>query len=131
QVSKHNGLRSYIWQQEFDGLEVAGGVLTAHITREAELVGVSSQFVGELEAAAEAGTPRRRQLQFAPAITAIEAVRASAESVGENVVAAEIRSLAGDVQTRDKRQQFRAANLPGVADARLVWLPLSGTALRL
>jgi uncharacterized repeat protein (TIGR01451 family) len=130
-VSKHNGLRSYVWQQEFDGLEVAGAVLTAYITKDAELVGVSSQFVGELEAAAEAGTPARRRLQIAPAVTGVEAVRASAESVGENVAAAEIRLLSGDVQAKDKRQQFKAAHLPGEAEVRLVWLPLSGTALRL
>jgi uncharacterized repeat protein (TIGR01451 family) len=128
-VAKKSGLRSYVWQQEFDGLEVVGAILTAHITKDAELASVSSGFLEDLEGAANAGTPRRRVLQFAPTISAADAVRAAAENVGETV--GEMSPLTSDIESPEKRQTFRAGNLPGEAEARLVWLPLSGTALRL
>lgn len=130
-IARKTGLRTYAWQQEFEQLEVVDAVLTAHITKDAELVSVSSGFLENLEAAADAGTPRRRALQFSPAITAAEAVRRGVESIGEMLDPTHLLPLASDAQSPEKRQAFRAGNLPGEAEARLVWLPLSGTALRL
>jgi uncharacterized repeat protein (TIGR01451 family) len=130
-VAEHNGLRSYVWQQEFDGLEVFGALLSAHITKDGELASVSSHFLGDLEGAAEAGTPNRRRLQFSPAIAATEAVRRAAENIGENVGLPEIIAGSGEAGGKDKRQVFKAGHLPGEAETRLVWLPLSGEALRL
>ena len=52
------------------GLNVAGAVLTAHITKEGELVSVSSTFISDLEQAANQGTPDRAALGAIPAITA-------------------------------------------------------------
>src|SRR6185503_11446453 len=82
-ITPHNGLRSYAWQQELDGLEVVGAALTSHITRDGELVSVSTEFISDLEQSANNGTPNRAVLQAAPTITPSEAVRLAAESVGE------------------------------------------------
>jgi uncharacterized repeat protein (TIGR01451 family) len=130
-VSPKSGLRSYAWQQEFEGISVVGAVLTSHITKEGELVSVSSSLIVDPEQAARTGTPERAALEAAPGITAREAVRLAAESIGETVLVDEIVALIEQPEGTERRQTFKAGTLPGEAEARLVWLPLNESALSL
>ena len=54
-VTPHNGLRTVVWEQELDGIPVFEGLLCAHITKNGELVSLSSQFVPHPAAAADTG----------------------------------------------------------------------------
>jgi len=130
-ITPHNGLRSYAWQQELDGLDVVGAALTSHITKDGELVSVSTEFIADLEQSANDGTPNRAVLQAAPTITAPEAVRLAAESLGETVLGDEIVPLLAEPEGKEMRQTFKAGSLPGEAEVKLVWLPLSENALKL
>jgi hypothetical protein len=43
-VTEHNGLRTVVWEQQLDGIPVFKAVLYGHITKNGELVSLSSQF---------------------------------------------------------------------------------------
>ena len=58
-VTKHNGMRTVVWQQEVDGIPVFESMLVAHTTKRGELINVSSGFVPDPVAAADAGTSNR------------------------------------------------------------------------
>ncbi|MBI5773281.1 MAG: M36 family metallopeptidase, partial [Verrucomicrobia bacterium] len=130
-VTAHNGLRTVVWQQELDGLEVFEATVVAHTTAREELVSVSSQMLPDLDRAADRGTPNRRAQQSAPTITAAQAVALAAREVGEELDAGEV--IFTDAATgAEMKQKFRANRaLTGDADARLVWLPADGGKLRL
>ena len=127
-TAKHNGLRSYAWQQEFDGITVYDAVLSAHVTKEGELVSISSQFVSEpglakLNAKQDKGA-------VAPKLSADEAVSRAAEAIDDAVGTVEITAKSA-AQGNQMLQSFKAGGLPGDANAKLTWLPMSATALRL
>ena len=44
-VTKHNGMRTLVWQQRYEGLAVFEGILKATVTRLGELVNIGSQVV--------------------------------------------------------------------------------------
>src|ERR1051326_889427 len=73
-TTAHNALRSVVWEQQLDQITVYEAVLIAHVTQRGELVNVSSQFLPNLQQAADTGTPNRLALEGAPAISAWEAV---------------------------------------------------------
>lgn len=127
----HNGLRTVIWQQELDGLPVYEAVLAGHITRQGELVNLSSQFLPDPEAAANAGAPGRAGRLAAPRVGPADAVRLAAAAVGEELQLAGLAAVEEKPVGPEKRQAFRAPPLPGSAQVRLVWLPLDRATLRL
>src|SRR5437667_3315038 len=47
-ITAHNGLHTVIWEQSLEAIPVFEGLLTGQITRNGELVSVSSHFVPEL-----------------------------------------------------------------------------------
>lgn len=130
-VGRHNGLRTVVWEQRLDDVAVYEGVLVGNLTRQGELVSLSSQFLPDPAAAADAGTPNRRALQANPAISAAQAVMLAAEIVGEAVEFGSIVSRTDRPEGAELRQFFKAGVLPGEAQARLVWLPWSESSLRL
>lgn len=123
-----NGLRSSVWQQEVDGIDVYEGVVIGHVTADEELVSVSSQFVPDAGQAANNGTPNRAVLQAAPTVDAVQAVILAAGNLEEEITREEVSDSGGD---EPSSFQFKAGRLPGEATAKLVWLPLSRTSLRL
>jgi uncharacterized repeat protein (TIGR01451 family) len=122
-TAKHNGLRSYSWQQEFQGITIYDAVLSAHVTKEGELVSLSSQFVSD------AGGKRGNN-PVAPRLGAEEAVLRAAAEIGEFVALPEITAK-GDGLGAERVQLFDAGGLPGEAEVRLVWLPMNPSSLRL
>ena len=123
-TAKHNGLRSYAWQQELDGLPVYDAVFSAHITRDGELASVSSQFI----TTSEAGPGPQRQ--FSIKLDTAEAVRRAAETIDENVAPSGVIAQS-EPQGNNQLQQFKAGPLPGEVEVRLTWLPMNPTMLRL
>ena len=127
-VTRHNGLRTVVWQQERDGIPVADAFLVGHITRRGELVNLSSQFVPEL---AEVERGRAATPKVQPQVTAVAAVLMAAAEVGEQVPPAEVWPYDPAPQGPDQRQRFTVGVLPGKAEARLVWLPMDRRSVRL
>jgi Zn-dependent metalloprotease len=84
-VTEYNGLHTTIWQQTLDDIPVFEALLTGHVTRDGELVSISSHLVPVAATAADAGTPGRRSLQASPTISAAKAISISAPNVGVEV----------------------------------------------
>jgi uncharacterized repeat protein (TIGR01451 family) len=135
-VTPHNGMKTVVWEQQVDAIPVFEAVFISHTTREGELVNLSSQFVPDPEGAADWGVTNRAALVAAPSISARKAVTITARNVGEQIQEAEIRPDAATNKNTmapdpEKRQAFKAAVFKGNAEAKLVWLPMSKTQLRL
>lgn len=130
-TARHNNLRTIVWEQRLDDISVYESMLIGHLTARGELVSVSSQLVAEPAAAANAGTPNRVALQNAPPRSAAEAVRIAAESLGEIPAASDIIALTPQPAGNERRQTFKAGSLPGTAQAKLTWLPMNESTLRL
>lgn len=130
-VARRSGLRTVVWEQRLDDIPIYEGVMVGHTTARGELAGLSSQFIADPERAADAGTPNRAALQANPTISVEQAVLFAAEAVEEQP---ELRTiLPADARPvgNERRQRFKAGALPGEADARLTWLPLDASSLRL
>jgi hypothetical protein len=135
-VTAHSGLKTVVWEEQVDGIPLFEGVLIAHITSAGELVNISSQFVPDPLGAADRGVPNREVQQLNPTISATRAVASAARNLGEetkdeSVVAEAVDSVMDEIAAAQQRQQFKADGLAGAADARLVWLSMSRSSLRL
>ena len=73
-TTAHNGLRTTVWEQQLDGISVFEAVLTAHVTKNGELVNVAAQFVPDPAPAADNGNRNRAALQNDPTISARQAL---------------------------------------------------------
>ncbi len=123
--------RTVVWEQELDGVPVYDSVLVAHMTGQGELVSLSSQMVPNIVRAAEHGQPRHKLLLKNPTITARKAVQLSTRAIDEGVPEAEILPRGPAAMDPAAKHEFKAGNLPGFAEARLTWLPLDSSTMRL
>jgi uncharacterized repeat protein (TIGR01451 family) len=131
-ITAHNGLHTMVWEQQVDNIPVYGGLLISHTTKDGELVNISSHMLANPVQAATAGTPNRASLQAAPATTALQALIAAAENIGEYLPeAGVVTTNTPDTADAVKRQTFTAPSLKGEAEVRLIWLPMSASSLRL
>lgn len=125
-TGRHNGLRTVTWQQEHEGISVFDATLTSHTTRDGELVSVGSQLLPDLAGAAAQG----KGAQAAKVISAARAITLAAAEVGDLLTEAAIQEASPAVGA-ERGQKFRAAATKDEVDARLVWLPLDGSSMRL
>jgi Fungalysin metallopeptidase (M36)/Calx-beta domain len=130
-VGSHNGLRTTIWEQLVDGIPVFDGLLISHVTKQEELVSISSQFIPDAAKATTLGTPNRTTLLASPATTPAQAVVKAMENLGESITESELRTVNVEPKSSEKHQSFSAPSLKGDADVRLVWLPMNRTSMRL
>lgn len=72
-VTKHNGLRTTVWEQRLDGIPIFEAVMQSHVTERGELVNLSSRFVADAAKAAGASKPK---------LTAAQAEASAAQSLG-------------------------------------------------
>jgi hypothetical protein len=131
-VAINSGMRTTVWQQELDGIEVFEARLIAHMTKNGELVNVSSQMIPNLAQAADNGTPGRAVRQKNPIISAAQAVAFTAQDVGDDLDAADVtlvEAVPGSAELKQKVRAPRALN--GDAEAKLVWMPMDGQHLKL
>ena len=131
-LTEHNGMRTTVWHQEHQGIELFEGVFIAHTTVQGELVNVASQFVPDPAQAAGNGDPIFAAAGLiAPAISAVEALAAASIDLGDETL------LAGEVTAVDesigpaRRQKFRGGAIKGEASVRLCWLPMNENELKL
>jgi len=129
-TTAHNGLHTVIWEQMVDEVPVFEGLLIGHVTKNGELVSLSSRFVPDAVGAADAGTPGRQALIVSPTITAAQAVVNGAANLGVTVDVASV-AAAGPAAGPQKRQKLKAVGLAGDAKVWLVWLPLNKDSMRL
>lgn len=73
-TSKHNGLRTTVWEQHLDGTPIFEAVMQSHVTKRGELVNLSSRFVADPAKAAGANKPK---------LTVAQAEASAAQSLGE------------------------------------------------
>jgi hypothetical protein len=125
-----NGLHTVVWSQRLDDIEIFDARLIAHITRNGELVSLSSRFIPAPERAGDVGVTGRAALELQPPIRGAEAVAAAAQNLGENLEPADVTALDSPIGV-EQRQKFTAAPLNRTAEARLVWLPMNRELLRL
>ncbi len=130
-VAAHNGVRTVVWQQQVDDIPVFEAVLMAHTTKQGELVNVSSRFLPDAKRAVDVGMPNRASVQAAPPISAQQAVALAAQNIGQDLRAGAVSAVDPAAVGAEKRQRFRAPALLGDTDARLVWLPMDRTQMRL
>ncbi len=129
-TNSNSGLHTVIWAQQLDGIDVFDARFIAHVTRNGELVSLSSHFVPALERAANTGVTDRIALESNPPIAAAQAVAVAAQNVGETLTADDVTPLESPLGP-DLRQKFTAAPLNRTADVHLVWLPMNRDAMRL
>lgn len=129
-VTPHNGLETVVWEQQVDGIPVFEGILSAHTTRNGELVALSSHFLADPKAAAAIGTPHASALIATPGVTAREALVLAAMEVGDEN-AGLLYQKTESTNYPGQHQAFSSPRLKGAAHVQLVWLPMSGDSLRL
>jgi hypothetical protein len=130
-TNNSNGLRTTVWQQQLDGVDVFESVLLSHVTKNGELVNLSAQFVPAPAAAANAGAADRAGLLQNPAVTAAQAVAVAARNVGELSDAAGVSATGPAPGGGERKHTLKGPGVRGEATARLVWLPLQRAKMRL
>jgi len=131
--TEHNGLHTAVWEQEYEGIPVFEGLLISNTTAEGELASVSSQFVPDLDAAANQGLAAWRALKEKPKISAKGALVKAAQNLG-------VELAEDDVVLEEQKPRHyakihaaagrRAALLRG-ALVQMCWVPFSRTTMRL
>src|SRR4051812_25635231 len=116
-VAEHNGLRTVVFQQEFEKIRVYEALLVAHTTKDGELVSVSSHFLSDLATAARKGMPQRNA---AKSISPESAVAFAARAAGEEFSADQVQT--GKTPAQGNEKHFSAPGLKGDTTASLVWL---------
>ena len=124
-VDAHNGLKTVVLEQQFEGIPVFQAVLLSHITKNGELTSLASRFLPGLAAAADAGTPGRAAVQSAPPISESQAILLAGQNIEAGLTAANIVSAGAPIGG------YLLYRTPEQASVRQVWLPLHRSALRL
>lgn len=128
-VTPQSGMRTVIWQQRVDDIPVYGALFVSQLSKNEELISVSSRLVTDLAGSASL-VPGRSLLVSNPPLTAAAATRLAAIDLGEanpEIQLDTVATLAG----AEKKQSFQSARLKGEAHVQLVWLPLQDDALKL
>ncbi|HEX5220831.1 MAG TPA: hypothetical protein VFZ59_14780 [Verrucomicrobiae bacterium] len=110
-VTERSGLRTVVWQQEFEGVPVFEGILIGNFTSTDALVSFSSQVVPDLPRAVRANTAL---------ILAVDALARAARSIGDEQSTAEQFSAIGEPLGVANKQAFRGEPIVGEAEASLV-----------
>ncbi len=130
-VGTHNGLRTVVWQQDFNGIPVFDAIVIAHVTRRGELVNLYSELVPDANRAALNGLRGVAPAAAAPGLSAAEAIVIAARSIGDAIT---IESLASSSEAYGaaRKQSFQGSGaLKGEQSAQLIWLPLNAGTMRL
>src|SRR2546428_10220806 len=102
----------------------------SHTTGRGELVSLSRQFVQDASSAADKGHWNKARKRDEPRLSAVEAIIKAARNVGEQLQLADIQPH-DQAEGAERRQKFKAKNLNGRTAAKLAWLPMSPTEMRL
>lgn len=128
-ITPHNGMRTVVWEQHVDDIPVYESVLVANLTKNDELIMMSSRFVVKPEQGIAARRRQAAKAQKAP-IAARQALEKAIGMLGEDVPVNGIHQRVPPDGPR-QRQRFKAGHLPDEAELALTWFPLDETDLRL
>ena len=92
---------------------------------------ISSTLVADPQKAADAGLPGRKAKQQQPAISARQALSLAAKAIEEDVLAEAFIAVDDQPAGTDKVQRFHARPQLNECRVQLVWLPMSGSEMRL
>src|SRR3954466_7614208 len=92
-VSRNNGVRTTVWEQQVDGIPIYESVLMGHVTANQELVNISSSFVPQPELAVRLANPNGGARQSLPGISVAEGIAIAAEALGVTVYVEEVMAL--------------------------------------
>lgn len=120
-VAPQSGLRTLVWQQELDGLPVFDALLVAHVTREGELVAISSRLLPQPERVSGRAAPR--------GINARRALVLAARNLGETLDEGALIET-GVEPGAEQRTRLAGGRLRGGGEARRVYLPLDAALVR-
>lgn len=125
-VTAHNGVRTMVWQQEYNGLRIFGAQYMAHVTRHGELINVASLLVPAPEAAVSRGS----SALSSEVISVNDAVVLVSHSLG-GILQSGAVSLKAPEEAGARILHLEAR--PEFSDLRAekVWLPDTGNSLRL
>ncbi len=126
-VGAHNGLRTVVWQQQLDGIPVFEANLIGNITKNGELVNISSRFLPDPAKNADDGVVNRHTVQSAPPISAADAIAIILANVGEKISAANVAATGAIVGNGYRSFAVKESK----TYARLVWLPMDRSKSRL
>ena len=129
-VTAHNGLHTTVWQQTLQDIPVFEGLLVGNVTRNGELVNISSHFVPDPASAAETGTPNRQSVVNNPPVSAATAIANAAADIGVAMNESAL-TLVKEPQGAERKQTVSSHDLLGPAWIHLVWLPMNQNSLRL
>lgn len=127
----HNGVRTIALRQQLDGIPVFQAVLRANLSKNGELICLSSLFLPDLEQAANRGTPNRQRIQRAPPFSAEQAVARAAAHLGITLTVSELSPGRLKSESAFGRRSFRADALEDEAEEEPVWFPLDRATLKL
>ena len=128
-VTAHSGLKTVVWHQELDGIPLFNTILKANLTKNGEVVTLSSHFLSDPAAAAKLPVQQRSAAIAQPVVDAPRAVSLVAASLNDAVPADRVVPR-GSTDGMERMQRFAA---PGLSDttAKLTWMPMNSDELRL
>jgi autotransporter-associated beta strand protein len=126
-VNTHNGVRTSVWQQKFNGLPVYGARLLANVTARGELISIGSHFVPDVANAANATLPNFAALQAQPPLSASDALRIALR----HLLSAPGEVNAGAAAGPEQKQTLRGTSILQDAQAQLTWFPPAQQQLKL
>lgn len=128
-LTGNSGLKTLVWQQELDGIPLFNTIFKANLTKNGEVVTLSSHFLNDPSTAAKMPATERLAAIAQPAVDAPKAVSLVAASLNDEVSAQEVVAQAAAEGTEQK-QRFTAPKLSDTT-AWLTWMPLSADELKL
>jgi hypothetical protein len=128
-VSASGGFSTTVWHQHVDDIAVFEAVFKAHLTKNGELINVSSQFVPDLPMAVSQ-IAARTTLEATPPISARQAIILAAQNIGD-VLSGNQLAAQDSPQGNEQVQHFRGSPVLNNTSARLTWLPVAVSTLRL
>lgn len=130
-VTPHNGLHTMVWEQQLDDIPVFEAVLMGHVTKNGELVNISTHFLPDPAAAAHQNAAARAALKSAPEISAANALLLAAQDVGHYFTINDIETVEAAAGP-EQAQKFKApGKILGNSYIHLTWLPLDANNVRL
>ncbi len=130
-TTAHNGLHTMIWEQQLDDISVFEAVLMGHVTKNSELVNISTHFLPDPAAAAHQDAATRAALKANLPISARQALVLAAQDVGNSLNADDIQTVS-DANGSEQAQNLKApGKIYGDSYIHLTWLPMDANTVRL
>jgi len=130
-VTEHNGMRTIVWEQQLDGIPTFEGLMVGHLSRNGELVSLSSRLLPDAGTAADTGTPNR---QFRASVSGGRGATGQSPTRPPTLVRPSMRRWKLLDLSPKARRTARSSERPdfsGTLRSKWLWLPMGRSTLRL